>query len=387
MENRLFLLEEPAFNWDDILKEDMEKKFAEDAKKINNRQFTLVGPDTFKAFELNMFEWVTEDEATGQMVPSTLATELKNLRQAVSADQKEEAMIQADSMTDDIDSDNNDIALEGVRPLQGAGALYSEEAIEKFVEVIEDAVVKPAISYKQVIELTGDVDGANKIFRIESKLDIIVDDAKVFVNGVREPFTLLESAGYFVGIQFDEAPALHSEVILGGDILTAGPEDRLAKLKAKAEALTTTEDSNKENFEVYKQAMDELSTEVKEALKVATESVASEQTTRKAAIDDFNKAKAAIESATNSAEIKAGLEGAKSAYKALYKSAHEHTMALNSTKVNSSFAVSEIAEDTRVASESRLEGSQDSNERRAEIEKQIAELTKAIDAIVSGGAA
>lgn len=387
MENRLFLLEEPEFSWDSILKEDMDKKFAEDAKKINNRQFTLVGPDTFKAFELNMFEWVTEDEVTGQMVPSTLAVELKNLRQAVSADQKEEAMIQADSMSDDINSDNNKIALEAARPQQGAGALYAEESIAKFVERVEDAVAKPAIAYKQVIELTGDVDGENKIFRIKDKLDIIADDAKGFVNGVREPYSLIEAGGYVVGVEFDEAPALHSEVILGGDVLTAGAEAHIRTLKEKNEALDVTENSNISTFEAYKAAMDSLLAEVTEGLATAKKSVADEEAKRAEVTEKFNKAIEDIQIANNSAEITTGLENAKLAYKELYKSAGEHTMALNSTKINSSYAIAEIDEDTRVASQSRAEGSKDVAERRAGLEQQIKDLTEAVDAILSGGAA
>lgn len=386
MENRLFLLEDPAFDWNSILGEDMDKKFAEDAKKINNRQFTLVGPDTFKAFELNMFEWVTEDES-GQMVPSTLATELSNLRKAVSADEKEEAQIKVSSMNSDIESDGHEITLEGVRPQQGAGALYADEAIGAYVEATVDAIAGAAISYKQEIDLTGDVDGVNTTFRITNTSDIIADDAKGFVNGVREPYTLLEAAGYVVGIQFDEAPALHSEVILGGDILTAGPDERIKAMEEKLDALASTETSNVSGHADFKASMEELLQEIEAAKTAAEEAIAREADTRMQVQADFNDASTNLNNAANPAEIRAALKGATEAYEKLSKSAHEHRMALNSSKVYSLYAISDVKNDLVASEKDRKEGSEDSNARVSILNEKVAELKKAVDTIVNGGAA
>ena len=384
MENRLFLLEDPAFDWNSILGEDMDKQFGENAKKINNRQFTLVGPDTFKAFELNMFEWVTEDES-GQMVPSTLAIELSNLRKAVSADEKEEAKIQVEAMRADIDSDDHAITLEGARPQQGAGALYAEEAIEAYAEATVDAIAKAAISYKQVIELTGDVDGTNATFRIKDKLDIVADDAKGFVNGVREPYTLIKSDDYVVGITFDEAPALHSEVILGGDIFTAGPEERMKAIKEKVSSLQETETNNASEHGTFKAAMEELLKEIEAVKLKAEESVATELEVRKSADSDFNNASSDLDNAANPADIRKALKEAKEAYTALYQSTHEHTMALNTSKVYSAYAIKDVKDANAIAAEARKNGSEDSNIRVAILQEEEAKLAKAVDVIVNGG--
>ena len=383
MENRLFLLDEPEFNWDAILNEDMGKKFAEDAKKINNRQFTLVGPDTFKAFELNMFEWVTEDES-GQMVPSTLAIELSNLRKAVSADEKEEAQIQVSSMKSDIDSDDHAITLEGARPQQGAGALYVEEAIEAYAEDTVDAIAKAAISYKQVIELTGDVDGTNDTFRIKNVLDIVADDAKGFVNGVREPYTLIESAGYIVGITFDEAPALHSEVILGGDILTAGPDERIKAMKEKVASLEATETANVSAHDTFKAAMQELLQEI-ESVKAANEaSIAKEVDVRTSANADFDNASSDLAAAENPADIRKALKDAEAAHTVLFRSANEHKMALNSSKVYGLYAIADVKTGLEKSEEDRKNGSEDSNARVLILNEEMAKLSKAVDTVIGG---
>ena len=84
-------------------------------------------------------------------------------------------------------------------------------------------------------------------------------------------------------------------------------------------------------------------------------------------------------------EAKDALENARQAYSSLKASAFEHTMALNSTKVNSTYAIAEISTDTEDAKKAREEGLADSIARVAEREKETAQLKKAVDVIVSGG--